>query len=92
MVISESERRAIVTALNTVMDAGEVQAVLLALEALPTAEATETPQATVSEFGTVKRATDPGELGGGATLGDVITAYNNLLIALRTSTVIQEAF
>jgi hypothetical protein len=90
MVLSETQRRNIVTALNTVMDAGEVQAVLLALEALPEAEAT--PQATVSEFGTVKRATDPGELGGGATLGDVITAYNNLIIALRTSTVIQEAF
>jgi len=93
MAISATVRRSVVEALQTEMAEGQVRGLLKALDVLPEPEAAEpTPQATVTTFGTVKQGTDPGELSGGATLGDVITAYNNLLISLRTATVIQEAF
>lgn len=92
MVINDAARRTIVEALQTEMEEGQVRGLLKALEALPEAEAESTPEATTSTFGTVKRATDPNDLGPAATLEDVINKLNELMLAMRQATLIQEAF
>lgn len=92
MVITDAVRRTIVEALQTEMEEGQVRGLLKALEALPEAEAEPTPEATTTTFGTVKRANDPNDLGPAATLEDVINKLNQLMLAMRQATLIQEAF